>query len=293
MVSGVTVVVVSYNVRELLSRCLESCRRYAPGAAVVVVDNASGEGSAEMVRADFPEARLIARGNNAGFARAANEGARFATGPYIFFLNPDAFLHEGCLERLVGFLAERPVAAVVAPRIVDPQGRLESTLRDEPGAFNLLHEHLPFLRGGTARFGPHDRRRRADWIVGAALLVRRDAFEHVGGFDESIELYYEDADLCLRFGDAGYEVWYEPAATVTHVGAASALAAFGSRGEIYLRYLAARSRLVRQRRGPLGYGAYRVALACWLVLKGAAATLAGDRDKRLLCARAFKNARLK
>jgi len=291
--SPLTIVVVSYNVRELLRRCLESCRRYAPGAAVVVVDNASADGSVEMVRDDFPETRIIARGDNAGFARAANEGARFAAGPYIFFLNPDAFLHEGCLERLTAFLVDRPAAAIAAPRIVDPEGRLESTLRDEPGALNLLLEHLPLIKAGTARFDPHNRARRADWIVGAALLVRRDAFEKLGGFDESIDLYYEDADLCLRFGDAGYEVWYEPSASVTHVGAASALAAFGSRGEIYLRYLAARNRLVRRRRSPLGHFAYRATLRGWLILKKTAAVLAGDRRKRLLIARALEETRPK
>lgn len=284
----ITIVVVSFNVRELLRRCLESCRRYAPGAAVVVVDNASADASAEMVRADFAEVRLIARGDNAGFARAADEGAHFAAGPYILFLNPDAYLHEGCLERLAAVMAARPRTAVAAPRISDPEGKLESTLRDEPGAFNLLREHLPLLKNGTARFSPHDRPRRADWIVGAALLVRREAFERIGGFDPSIDLYYEDADLCLRLGDAGYEIWFEPAAAVTHVGAASALAAFGSRAEIHLRYLAARRRLVHRRRGPLGYGAYRFALAIWLYLKIIAALLAGNRDKRRWCLRALK-----
>jgi hypothetical protein len=285
----VAVVIVSYNVAPHLRRCLTSLYRYAGlPAEVVVVDNGSADGSAELVRSDFGAAALIARADNAGFARAANEGARATEAPYLFFLNPDTVVHDGALPALAAFLDAHPRAAVVAPRLHTPAGRLESTLRDEPTAFNLLREHLPLFRRRAARWDRHERRRRADWIVGAALLVRRAAFDAVGGFDERFPLYYEDADLCLRLGDAGYECWLEPAARITHYGGASALAAFGSAAEVRLRYLAARDALIRRRRGAAAATRYRLGQAVFLAGRWLGAALRGDRDAQAFVRRAWE-----
>jgi len=275
---SVTAVVVSYNVKDLLRECLRSLGR--EGVDAVVVDNGSRDSSAEMVKTEFGAVRLVARADNAGFAAAANEGARLARGEYIFFLNPDAEVVAGAADALASFLGANPRAAAAAPRVETPAGELERTLRDEPTAFNLAREHLPGLKRGTARFSPHDTRRRADWIVAAALMVRREVFEKIGGFDEAFALYYEDADLCLRLGDAGYEVWLEPAARVAHVGGASALPAFGSRAEVKLRYFRARNRLIRKRRGPGGLLCYRLLMSLLLGRRWIREAARGDGEER-------------
>ncbi len=244
------------------------------------MDNASADGSPAMVAGDFPTVELVSLNHNVGFARAANEGARRGRAPYLFFLNPDATVDAATVPILVRFLADHPGAAVVGPRVVRPDGTLETTMRDEPTASNLLREHIPFAKRKTARFDAHERRRRCAWLVGAALMVRRAAYDAVGGFDENFPLYYEDADLCLRLGDAGHEVWLEPAARLSHVGAASALSTFGSRERIRVEYVRARSRLISKRRGGRGLFSYRLAYSALLGSRWFAAALRPGRAAR-------------
>jgi N-acetylglucosaminyl-diphospho-decaprenol L-rhamnosyltransferase len=273
----ITAVVVSFNVRDLLRKCLWSLQATAEPCRAVVVDNASRDGSAEMVRREFPAGELVALAENVGFARAANLGAGRAATPYIFFINPDAEATPAAPAALADFLDTHPAAAVVGPLVVGPDGSPESTQRDEPTAWNLAREHLPLLKNVTSRRAGHNLRRRTDWLVGAALMVRRDAFVRVGGFDESFFLYYEDADLCLRLRDAGHEIWFEPGARVVHVGGASALPTFGSAAAVQLEYLRRRNHLILKRRGRAALARYRLAQTAFLTARRFAAALGGDR----------------
>ncbi|MFI5268580.1 MAG: glycosyltransferase family 2 protein [Chloroflexota bacterium] len=226
-----SVVVVNWNVRELLRACLRSAIDDASDdAEIVVVDNASGDGSVEMVRAEFPEVRLIANASNAGFGAANNQALTDSEGRYVLFLNPDAEVRPGAIGRLLAFIDQRPRVACVGPKLLNPDGSTQPSRRSFPGvatAFvesTVLQRHLGGLKA-LSRFyrsgQPEDEPQKVDWLVGACLLVRRAALDEVGAFDERFFMYSEEMDLCYRFRRAGYEVWYVPEAEVLHHEAAS------------------------------------------------------------------------
>lgn len=284
----VTFIVVSYRTRDLLAGCLASIKAYGGDGPTLVVDNASGDGTAQMVARDFPAVRLIAAEENLGFGRACNLGARTALTPFLFFLNPDARLHADTVPHLLTYIENHKKVAVVGPLLRDAAGGLEPSMRDEPTPGRLLRENLPIWKNFAAKHRRHDRPRRCDWLVGAALLVRRDAFASVNGFDESIHLYYEDADLCLRLRDAGWETHFTPDAAVTHVGGASSRAAFGSAEEVLCRYAAARARFVLRRYGRRAYGRYRAAYGVLLALRRLKARWRGDAAAARLARRQWE-----
>lgn len=225
MTMDMAAVVVNYNTRDLLRSCLESVREEGI-AEVVVVDNASTDGSPGMVRSEHPGARLIANRHNPGYGGGANQGIAACSAPYVLLLNSDTLLGPGSAARLAGWLDRHPRCAVAGPRLLNPDGTLQSSCFPWLTPFNvlalntwlnravrLLPRFRPTWRGTPARDG--------HWVKGAALAIRREAFDAVGGFDESYFMYAEELDLCLRLRAAGWEVHYTPEATVVHVEGAS------------------------------------------------------------------------
>lgn len=223
------VVIVSYRCRELLRRCLASVERHAPeGTRVWVVDNDSRDGSAELVRAEFPWVTLFESGENAGFARATNRGIAAGGAPYVLALNPDTELHEDTLPTLLRLLGEHPEVGIVGPRLERPDGSFDHasrrsfpTLLGALGHFSGIGRRLE--RGPLAQYrAPDVERGPVDAVNGAFMLIRRAALEQVGLFDEGYWMYMEDLDLCFRFKEAGWVTWYEPSATALHVKGGSA-----------------------------------------------------------------------
>jgi len=221
----VSVVVVTWNAREHVERCLESVR----GRDLIVVDNGSTDGTVELVRDRFPDARLIEQ-ENVGMGGGNNTGMRAADGRYFFLLNSDAWVEDDGLERLLAFADAHPDAAVVGPKLENPDGSLQRSVRGAPTLWRLSTEYFmirklaprtnllnPLYVGGFA----HDAVRKVDWLSGAALLVRREAADEVGLFDEDFFMFSEEADWQTRFREAGWAVWFCPDAVVTHVGGAS------------------------------------------------------------------------
>ena len=222
------VVVVSYRSRRLLESCLASLREHAPDVpySVYVVDNASDDGTVEMVRTGFPEAELIASGRNLGFAAANNAAIRRSHGRYVLALNPDTRLSAGALDTLLRLMDERPELGMCGCRLVREDGTFDhASKRSFPTVAGALGH---FLRVGRSDRAP---RRLAqyrapdveggpvDAVNGAFMLMRRSALDEVGLFDEGYWMYMEDLDLCYRFRQAGWTTWYEPSVTVTHVKA--------------------------------------------------------------------------
>ncbi len=227
----ITVVVVSYNVAPLLAVCLEAVRRESERLAaqgdrlhVVVVDNASTDGSVALVRCRFPEMELIVNPGNVGFGAACNQGAATA-GEYVLFLNPDATLAPGALAALLGRVRSTPRAALVGPQIAYPDGRPQPTRRRFPTLGALLLESTPleWRRPGwktlqnyhmadcsASGAGP------VDWLSGACLLARTSDFDEVGGFSPDFFMYFEEVDLARRLAARGWQTWYEPGARVVH-----------------------------------------------------------------------------
>jgi GT2 family glycosyltransferase len=228
---GPAVVVVSFNTREHLRACLASVRAEAPGE-VIVVDNASSDGSAEMVRTEFQDAVLHANSTNLGYGAAANQGIRACRARYTLLLNGDTRVHPGVLAAMEQYLDEHQRAAVVGPRLLNPDGTLQPSCFPFLTPFNVLVLNtglnklvrlLPFARKRLLPVWPHTHPRVVPWVKGAALAIRREAFESVGGFDVGYFMYAEELDLCFRLRARGWETHFAPVANVVHVEAASTM----------------------------------------------------------------------
>jgi hypothetical protein len=222
---GLDVVIVSYRSRELLRECLGALGAHPPSCptSVVVVDNASGDGTVELVAREFPEVDLIASARNLGFAAATNLGARRGSAPYLLALNPDTAVGPGALDRVIAVLEAHPEVAVVGPRLLRPDGSFDHAARRSfPTPLSALGHFTGIGRraqsGRLAAYrAPEVDSGPVDAVNGAFMLMRRSAFEHVGGFDEGYWMYMEDLDLSYRLRQQGRLSWYEPSATVGHV----------------------------------------------------------------------------
>jgi hypothetical protein len=194
----------------------------------VVVDNASSDNSAAIVET-FPRATLIRNPANVGFGRAVNQAAAVATAPRLLLVNPDCRLVSGAISTLRSVLDAEPSCAVVGPRIFDPDGTVQGSARGDPdmltglfGRTGALRVLLPFLPVARRNVVVEDAVRTGassvvvDWLSGACMLIRRDAFTTAGGFDERFFLYWEDADLCRRLRNRGFQVRYVPGASAVH-----------------------------------------------------------------------------
>ncbi len=226
-----SIVIVSWNVRDLLQTCLESLRPAweRTWAEVIVVDNASTDGTPDLVRDHYPAVRLIANLANRGFGAANNQGMAAASGRYILLLNPDTVVLPGALETLVGFLEAHPRVGLAAPRLLNPDGSLQRNAFRFPGlvqvALDLFPIH-PRLRD-SALNGRYRREPQAtgpfaiDHPLGAALLVRCEIWQQTGGFDEDYFMYAEEVDWCWRIHKAGWMIWQVPEARIIHYGGQS------------------------------------------------------------------------
>jgi N-acetylglucosaminyl-diphospho-decaprenol L-rhamnosyltransferase len=220
------VVIVAYRSRELLRACLDSLRANPPSRPmrVFVVDNASGDGTAEMVASDYPEIELHAAGKNLGFAVATNLGARSGAAPNLLALNPDTRVTAGALDTVLAVLDEHAEVAVVGPRLELEDGSLDhAAKRSFPTPLSALGHFsgLGRRRGARGRLAayraPDVESGPVDAVNGAFMLMRRSVFDQLGGFDEGYWMYMEDLDLSYRLALAGWLTWYEPAARVIHV----------------------------------------------------------------------------
>ncbi|MBI3827519.1 MAG: glycosyltransferase family 2 protein [Candidatus Rokubacteria bacterium] len=227
----VSVVVVSYDARALLEQCLRSVAAAAEPLAweTIVVDNASSDGSRELVAREFPEVSLLVNDTNAGFASAFNRGLGATRGRHVLMLNSDAVLLPGALPALARHLDDHSAAGAVAPRLVDPAGRPVHSCFRFP---SLTRPHLdvrllaPVIGNRFALAYPDDDPRvvvggAVDWASGACLLLRREALDAVGALDERYFMYFEDVDLCRRLWQGGWQVACLPAVHVVHAAGGS------------------------------------------------------------------------
>jgi N-acetylglucosaminyl-diphospho-decaprenol L-rhamnosyltransferase len=286
----VAVAVVSWNTRDLLVACLESMRAEADTGRldVWVVDNGSGDGSVEAVREGFPWVRLVVAERNLGFGAAVNLVAARTATTWIAPANADVQLEAGALGALLAAAEADPGAGAVAPKLVLPDGSVQPSIQPFPSLrlalLRNLHVHR-VSRGVAERLclrgaWEPERGARADWATGAFMIVRRAAWDAVGGFDAEQWMYSEDLDLCWRLHRAGWGVRYEPRAVVHHVHGASAAQAFGDEAEQALRWSATTYGWVARRRGVT----VAWALAA-LNLTGSAARLAAVRAAEIVSGR--------
>ena len=223
------VVIVSYRCKGLLRHCLSSLRDHPPrgGMTVRVVDNASGDDTAEMVRRDFPEVSLTVAPKNLGFGAASNVAIGAGSAPYVLCLNPDTRVTPGSLDRLLDLMEERIKVGISGCRLELEDGSFDyAAKRSFPTPLSALGHFTGLGRqrdwGALAAYrAPEVESGPVDAVNGAFMLIRRSALDEVGLFDEGYWMYMEDLDLCYRFAEAGWVTWYEPSVTVIHVKAGS------------------------------------------------------------------------
>jgi N-acetylglucosaminyl-diphospho-decaprenol L-rhamnosyltransferase len=268
----VSVVIVSYETREDLAACLRSvAAEGGPDVETIVVDNASSDGSADLVARDFPAVGLVRNAQNVGFGAACNRGAAVAAAPYLLFLNSDAQVTAGAVDALARALDTRPDVAIVGPRTLNGDGTAQVSFG--PALTPLAEWRQRRLVRGVARRDPdalrlaHERSLRAsepDWVSGSCLMIRRRAFDAASGFDEGFFLYEEDVDLCVRVRAAGGRVRFEPAATVVHrLGASMAHLPDRARAEYDRSHL----RYYRKHNGIVATAVLRAAIAVRSLLR--------------------------
>jgi N-acetylglucosaminyl-diphospho-decaprenol L-rhamnosyltransferase len=224
-------VVVSYNYGDLLERCVRSILADDSGGTVdvVVVDNGSTDGSSEALSEAVPDARGIAAPGNVGYARGANLGIATTAAPVVAVLNGDVELVPGVAAAMLAALDADPRLGAVGPRVLNLDGSVYPSARTDPGLFvafahaalGLVWRTNPWTRRYRQLDADPTRPRSVDWVSGAAVWLRREALDDVGGWDERYFMYMEDVDLCLRLRRAGWRVGFEPAGAVVHVQGAS------------------------------------------------------------------------
>jgi N-acetylglucosaminyl-diphospho-decaprenol L-rhamnosyltransferase len=263
----VAVVVVTYDALPWIENCLESVR----GVQTVVVDNGSSDGTVAFVRERFPDVRVI-EAENRGLAAGWNLGLRETESRYVLLLNADAWLVGDALDRLVEAADERPGAAVVGPRLSNPDGSLQRSVRGFPTLWRLATEYF-FLRRLAPRSSAlnafyaggfdHDEVRQVEVVMGSCMLVRRKAVEEVGAADEAFFLFSEETDWCYRFREAGWQVVFFPGAECVHVRGAS------HGGRLYRENLRGHLRFISKHHGARQADRARRLLLAALRLRGA------------------------
>lgn len=269
-VPELSIVILSWNTRELLRACLDSLlgREHGVALEVIVVDNGSRDGSADLVASGFPRARLVRNGINEGYARANNQGLRLARAPFLMVLNSDTEMRPGTLRVLVDFLRRFPEYGAVAPRLVNPDGSVQrACMRFPTLAAGFWFDSPLERRFGRARcvrryfmddfdhLGDAD----VDQPPGACFAMRREVFERTGGFDERFFLFFNDVDLCRSIRDLGWRIRYLARVTVMHHGGRSTAQYPDFTGE----WIVNRVRYYRKRHGRIGAWV----LKAWVVMR--------------------------
>lgn len=223
----VSVIILNYKTKELLRQCIEHVRRTNPAIQyeIIIVDNASKDGSVQMSQSTYPDVRVYEMERNGGFAAGMNFGMRHARGNYVLLINPDVQLEPDTMHTLWSFLQREPFVAVVGPKLINRDGSTQLSCFRFPSLLVPLYRRSPlgrlwFAREKLRRYllstWDHLENRPVDWILGACMMVRRSALERVGMMDERFFLYFEDTDWCRRFWRHGYRVYYLADAHVLH-----------------------------------------------------------------------------
>lgn len=253
---NLSIIIVNWNTRDLLAQCLASIAANPPDGEyeIIVVDNASTDGSVAMVRSAFPGVIVLQNNENVGFGRANNQAIRAARGDYALLLNSDTVVRPNTFRPLFSVMAARPLAGAVGPTLLNPDGTFQASHASFP---TLLRELLELF--GLAKFvwgahypsyGPESSRqtRAVDWVGGACLLVRRACWEQVGLLDESIVMYGEEVDWCYRMQQRDWQVIHCPEASVIHYGGQSSI---GAPTRKYVQLQQGRVTFFRKHRGRL------------------------------------------
>lgn len=227
VIMDLSVIIVSWNTRELLRKCLESIFEFTKDISfeVFVVDNASSDGSAEMVENEFPEVRLIANDKNLGFSKANNLGLKEAAGEFVLFMNPDMEIKGNAFKKMFDFMRSRPDVSISTCRLFYPDGEPQRNIKRHPtfwSQFLILlkfHQFFPFLppiKKYLAKDFDYSKEARVEQIMGAFVFAKREFMEKIGGWDEDYFIWWEDVELCKRAAEMERKITYFPGTSVIH-----------------------------------------------------------------------------
>ena len=231
---GVSIIIVSWNVRDLLDKCLASLYKAAveqdsPLIEIIVVDSASEDGSMDMVRRKYPQASILPQKENIGFTRGNNIGLAHARAPYFLLLNPDTELGDDALLQMLDYMDQHPDVGILGPHTLNTDGSHQSTRRRFPTLMTGLFESAWLSAYAPTSVETHyrmldtadDAILEADWVQGSAMMARRELYAAIGGLDEGFVMYSEELDWCKRAKAAGWKVVYHGQALITHHGGKS------------------------------------------------------------------------
>jgi len=224
-----SICILTLSARDYLRACLQSIQEHtAVPHEIIVVDNGSSDGTSNMLRVEFPTVRLIQNQENLGYTYPNNQAMQLAKGRFISLLNPDTLVHASAFEKLCDFLESHPEVGIVGPKVLNPDGTLQAPCRrgdSRPWAvisyFTGLGKLFPdkaFFNGYLLTHLPEDQINPVDGVSGSCMLIRREVVDQIGYLDERFFAYQEDADYCLRARQAGWQVYYDPEAQITHFG---------------------------------------------------------------------------
>lgn len=223
-------VIVNWNVRDYLDNCLKSLAKWRVSEAcrVVVVDNGSVDGSVTMVKQKYPEQNIIAAGENLGFAKANNLGAKEFTSDYVILINPDTESLDDFTSKIESFFAEHPQAAVVGGKLINNDNSVQASVRKFPSLWPAILDSLKLLKRFPVLGGKYlqtnfdyNAKQQVDQVMGAFMIIKSSVWQELQGFDEGYKLWFEEVDFCKRVKGLGYEIWYSPEFKLRHTGARS------------------------------------------------------------------------
>ena len=275
----VSVIIVNWNVRDEVCACVEAALAddSKPSLEIIVVDNASSDGSVEALRQRFPSVRTVANEQNVGFASACNQAAALSRGAYLLLLNPDTRVFRGAIARLARYLDERPCVGGVGPKLLSADGSVQkSCARRFPSVHGWLFHRLqltkllprnPYVASWEMGWWDHLSEREVECLSGACLMTPRAVFQQLGGLDTSLPMYFEDMEYCLRLMRRRLSVHYLPEAEVLHLGGKSSDKNLSATAILSARAV---ERFVTMRDGPFARVRFRVAVAFSSIIRALA-----------------------
>ncbi len=291
-----SIIVVSWNTRDILADCLESVYQYPPTDLfeLILVDNASTDGSAEMVKSRFPQARLIESKENLGFAQGNNLAVPLCVGEYVLLLNPDTVVKPNALQDLIDFLDVTPDAGAAGSRLLNPDESLQPSCHPRPQLGRELWRLMHF--DSIKPYGRYDmtswdmsKNREVDVLMGASLMVRKSILDQIGFLDGDYFMYSEEVDLCFRLQKAGWKLYYVPSSKVIHLGGQSSKQVAM---DMFLQLYLGKLKYFRKHYGPFAGFIYKVILLIASIVRLVLAPIAWlqsqqKRDLNLQLARRY------
>jgi len=269
----ISISIVHHQGLEMLRNCLQSiCAQTRDlDFEIIVVDNVSTDGAVQMVTTEFPNVRLIRNSERHGFGHNQNIGIKNSVGEYIFIYNDDTLMHDNALATLCNFLDNHPKVGLVGPRLLNSDGSLQMSCYRFPSPLRCINENLLLTAAfpdstifGDYRNWKHDTAREVDFVIGAAMLVRKEVIDTVGMFDELFFMYAEETDWQMRIKKAGWQIMLCPDAQITHLGGQSSE---GVKDQQFCEFQNSSAKLIKKHYGELGAAVQRIAMVVGSILR--------------------------